>query len=217
MKVMIEALQETRTIFGKIEIETIIKKLEGRKLKQTEKNYLSRAIRPKLKAAEKITNMKLLEKLQEPIKRNDKEIIYNLSHYKYPLITKITRTKIIPIEELIITILTKNQKARFIEAIPILFIKNKINPTKLLDLAAQHGIKNKIGYLLETADKIGKLPKSLKHLLQYIKKNKDKSITSLASGDKEFLQETSPKRIKSWNLLGRFFENDWKKLGRTYL
>ena len=40
-----EAIQK---ILGKVEIETIIKKINGTKLKQVERNYLSRSIRTEI-------------------------------------------------------------------------------------------------------------------------------------------------------------------------
>ena len=57
-------------IFGKVEINTIIKKMEGKKLKQTEKNYLYRSIRPKLMAASMLAESGILKEINaKPVGR----------------------------------------------------------------------------------------------------------------------------------------------------
>ena len=57
-----------RKIFGKVEIGTIIKKMEGKKLKQVERNYLYRSIRPKLIAASILHQGKIFVQLCKVIK-----------------------------------------------------------------------------------------------------------------------------------------------------
>jgi len=204
-------------IFGSVEIQTIIKKIEGKPLKQTERNYLSRSIRPKLRAAALVTQENILSEVNAKEKKDPWLIEYNLTQYHYSLITlKKTRAKKLTIEELIIEILTNYPFARFIEAIPFLFLKNNIESWKLLELAASAKIKNKIGYLLETAFLIKPIP-YLQPLLTYLKKNKDEKISLLVDGDYEFLLKTSPERIKKWKLLGRFFDEDFKKLAKVYV
>ena len=189
--------------------------MNGEKLKQTERNYLSRSIRPKLIAANIICQERLLEKINRDNREDDSIIEYNLSSYGYDMVSvHKQKAKKIPIEELIARILIKHPKARFIEAIPIIMIKNNIDKYKLLEIATRYGIKNKIGYLLESASIIKPLHKDL---LEYLRKNKDEEISYLVEGDYDFLLKTSPKRIKSWNLLGRFFDEDFKKLAGVYL
>ncbi|MBI2575625.1 hypothetical protein HYV84_00275 [Candidatus Woesearchaeota archaeon] len=186
------------TLFGKVELATIEKKLKGTKLKQTEKNYLSRSIRPKLRAAQLAIGLNLLSRISNRKKENTILIENNLDFYGYPLIG-----------------IRKRPIKRFIEAIPILITKNPIDPFKLLEIAAKHGIKNQIGYLLETAFTIKPVPK-LKPLLKYLEDSKEQRIQQLVEGDAEFLKKTSPSRIKRWNLLGRFFDEDFKALAEAY-
>lgn len=152
----------------------------------------------------------------EPI--NKKKIIYSLSYYGYDLISyeKIERYDIIPIEDLIIEILIRYPEARFIEAIPTLIIKNKINPFELYRKACDFGLINKIGFLLETAFIIAKKIKKdmgyLSGLLRELKKRKEKTIQYLSAfRDKEFLEKTTPRLMKEWNLRGRFTINDFFK------
>jgi len=57
----------------------------------------------------------------------------------------------------------------------------------------------------------------LKDLLSYLSENKDLEIAFLAEGDYDFLMKTSPKRIRKWRLLGRFFDEDFIENARLYL
>lgn len=206
-----------RTIFGRREIETIQKKITGRKLKQTEKNYLSHSIRKKALLAYQLAQTSLLQDLQKRAE-SDTHIGYNINLYGYAMfVLRRKAEKKMRIEELIIEILIKFPKARYIETIPILLLKNKFNSWKLLDLASRHGCRNKIGYLLETAALLKGLKGEQKRLLRYLEQNKDREETYLVDGEKEFLEKTSPRRIKRWNLLGRFFDEDFKKLAEVYL
>ena len=95
-------------------------------------------------------------------------------------------------------------------------MKNKINKFRLLELASNFGIKNKIGYLLETVLMIKKIH-SLEDILDYLKDTKDKEESFLVEGDYEFLKRSSPERVKRWNLLGRFFDEDFIKIAKVYL
>ena len=206
-----------RKIFGKVEIGTIIKKMEGKKLKQVERNYLYRSIRPKLIAASILHQGKVLQSINKDTREDNSIIEYNLSIYGYDLIhLRKQKSKKLDIEELIAKILIKYPHARFIEAIPLLFIKNKINKFKLLELASNYGIKNKIGYLLETAFILKPIP-YLKDLMDYLRNNKDPEISFLHGDDYDYLKRTSPLRIRRWNLLGRFFDEDFLKLKEAYL
>ena len=207
-----------RKILGKVEIQTILKKMNGKKLKQTERNYLYRSIRPKLIAAELLASGGILK----VINRNNAEDIslieYNLALYGYPLLApkKSKRVKKIDLEQLIAEILVKHNHARYIEALPIVMIKNKIDPFKLLEIAALYGIKNKIGYLLETAMLLRLMP-YLETILGYLEQTKENENSFLVDGNYEFLKQTSPARIKKWHLLGRFFDEDFQRLAKVYL
>ena len=204
-------------IFGKVEIATIIRKLEGKKLKQTEKNYLYRSIRPKLIAASLLEESGILKEINKSKKDDVDMIEYNLALYGYLMFwLKKIKSEKIGIEELIAKILVKHPNARYIEAIPIIIIKNKVDKFKILEIAIRHGLKNKIGYLIETAMMLKPLA-YLNDILSYLEKNKDEEELFLVEGDYDFLSRTSPKRVKKWNLLGRFFDEDFIKNARMYL
>ncbi len=213
-------------VLGKVEIATILKRMRGEKLKQTEKNYLSRSVRPKLIAAKILGEEKILEKIQRPDRSIDNKIIYNLSKYGYELINpkKIKKQRAIPIERLIAIIITKSPKPRWIGAIPTLLIKNKISKFKLVEIACRYNIYNELGYLVEIATiliKHFKIKQDLNDILDYLKNNKNKEVRYLGevkdSIYMQFLIKTSPNRIKKWNLLGRFFDEEFIKNAEAYL
>ena len=219
--------EEINRIMGKVEIETIIKKINGITLKQVERNYLSRSIRPKLIGSALLTQQNILGYIQKSNKIKRSQIIFNLNRYGYELISSYSgfKSKNLKLEILISYIISEFPESRFIEGIPILLLKNKINPYLLLEIAANKDIKNQVGYLLETSFIIAKKFKTsknisyLKELLQYLEKNKgEERILGKETDDlyKKFLIETSPKRIKKWRLLGRYFDEYFIKTAEAY-
>lgn len=169
----------------------------------------------------KISLIEHLKIKMQPI--NKKRIIYNLSYYNYDLISyeKIKKYNIMPIENLIIEILTRYPEARFIEAIPFLIIKNKIDFFELYRKAYEFKLINKIGFLLKNAFIIAKKKginiDYLKNLLKELKDKKEKQIQYLSSfqEDKEFLEKTTTPLMKEWNLRGRFSTEDFLKEAYT--
>lgn len=152
----------------------------------------------------------------EKIDRNT--ILYNLSCYGYDLITteRIGKKKILVLEDLFIQILIRYPEARFIEAIPTLMLKNTINKFELYRKACDYGLVNKMGFLTDMACRIsrqsGKRKKDLEELLSAFKQKKDASIQYFSTlKDKSFLERTSPKIMKDWNLRGRFSFEDFYK------
>lgn len=163
------------------------------------------------------------DKKLEPITRNETElrpigrdaILYNLSHYGYDLILlkKTRKHRILPIEELMIQILIRFPEARFIEAIPALILKNKIDKFELYRQAYDYGLTNKIGFLLEIAILIAKRKginlAYLDGLLRQLKLKKQK-ITQCFSmlQDRKFLEKNTPEEMKRWSLIGLFSIKD---------
>ena len=84
-------------IFGKVEVNTIIRKMEGKKLKQTEKNYLYRSIRPKLIAAEMLSQAGVLKEINRDKHEDTSLIDYNLAVYGYKLILPVKPKALLPI------------------------------------------------------------------------------------------------------------------------
>ncbi len=213
-------------IFGKVEIETIIKRIKGKGLKQTERNYLSRSIRPKLIAARLLTEENILEKIRRPDRLLNNKILYNLSKYGYDMISskEIKKQKTISLEELIAAIITKFPKPRYVEGIPVLILKNRTDKFKLAEIAYRYNIHNELGYLIETAKIIAKnrmIKIDLDDILAYLDNNKRKKIKYLGEEKDwlymDFLSKTTPKRVRRWNLLGRFFDTDMIKTAEAYL
>ena len=100
LKELLKNNRNARKIFGKKEIDIILKQLDGITLTQSEKNRLSRDIRPKLKFVKEISkfedefelkkdanNLKVIDKavqliLQDELKDNIKAILLFGSHAK---------------------------------------------------------------------------------------------------------------------------------------
>ena len=215
-------------LFGKREMETLQKKQEGKPLTQTERNYLSASIRPKLRAIQALAPLHLLPDInrrKEHFSRQD--IIFNLGEYGYELIaiSSLGKKKKISLEELIMQVLRNFPESRFIEAIPILLLKNPIDPFKLLELATLWHLKNQLGFLLETALSLQKRSdvrsNKLSDLLYYLQKTKEPERHLLGEDFgkeyREFLARASSPRMQVWHLLGRFFDEDFKTGARVYL
>ena len=67
-----------------------------------------------------------------------------------------------------------------------------------------------------------KIETNLDRILEYLEKNKEKKIKYFGWEERDeeytaFLVRTSPKRIKKWNLLGRYFEETFIKNAEMYL
>lgn len=73
LKKFLKSDRNARRIFGKKEIEIILKQLDGLKLTQSEKNRLSRDIKPKLEFIRKINNFEDEFKLKK--NQNNKRLI----------------------------------------------------------------------------------------------------------------------------------------------
>lgn len=208
--IIIVMLSELRPLFGKVECDTLAKRIRGSPLTQTERNYMYRSIRPKLYAAQHASRLKLLQKSFV----HTINIPANLHHYGYSMFG-VSKGRIIPLEELIIHILAFDKKARHIEALPIVLCKNTVDSFRLLELATLHSCKNTLGYIIEVALMLSS-KSQLKNLHTYLWKHKDIGIFTLGIGKDSFLDATSPSRVKKWNLRGRFFDQDFKKLGELY-
>ncbi len=73
IKNFLKSSKNARKVFGKKELEIIFKQLDGIQLKQSEKNRLSRDIKPKLEFIKEINNFKDEFKLEK--NQNNKKII----------------------------------------------------------------------------------------------------------------------------------------------
>lgn len=195
------------------------KKLPKKMMYQTYKAAISHLLKENEIVIEGNKKISCINKKPVEIKHISRNaIIYNLSYYGYDLISikKIRKSRPIPMEDLIIEILTRHPEARFIEAIPTLMIKKKIDKFELYRKACDYGLINKIGFLLNISFIIAKRLKKdivyLKELLNKLKAKKEKKIQYFSTiKDKKFLDRTTPKIMESWNLRGRFFVEDFYK------
>ena len=177
--------------------------------------YLSGNNEIALRDDKKIEWRNVTKKLElSTIKRET--IVFNLSHYGYDLIT-LTRPKkqeILPLEELILQILIRFPETRFIEAIPILMIKNKLDQFELYRAAYDNDLINKLGFLLEASFKIAKNKNQnisyLRELFQNLILKKNPTIQRFSnSKDVAYLKKNTPLEMKKWNLIGLFSFHDF--------
>lgn len=147
-------------------------------------------------------------------------ILYNLSCYGYDLITteKTGKKKFLALEDLLVQILIRYPEARFIEAIPTLMIKNELNKFELYRKTCDYGLINKMGFLTDIACRIsrkaGRRKKDLEELFNAFSQKKDASIQYFSAlKSKGFLEGTTSKIMRSWNLRGRFSFGDFYKEG----
>lgn len=157
--------------------------------------------------------------LQTPLKLRKigrEDIISSLSHYGYDIISlkNIRKQNILSLNDLIIDILIRYPEARFIEAIPTLMIKNRIDYFELYRKAYDYRLVNIIGFLIEISFILaGKRDISyLKPLLDELKKQKEDKIYYLGDIRKrDFLEKRTPNIMKKWNLRGIFSVDDFRK------
>jgi hypothetical protein len=147
---------------------------------------------------------------------NREDIISSLSHYGYDIISlkKIRKQKAISLNDLIIDILIRHPEARFIEAIPTLMIKNKIDYFELYRKAYDYGLVNALGFLIEVSFILaGKKDIGyLKPLLAELKKQRDDRIHYVGDiREKDFLEKRTPDIMRKWNLRGMFSIDDFRK------
>lgn len=157
--------------------------------------------------------------LQTPLesrKTRRDDIISGLSHYGYDIISlkKIKKHDILPLNDLIMDILMRYPEARFIEAIPTLMIKNRIDYFELYRKAYDYGLVNIIGFLIEISFILaGKRDISyLKPLLTELKKQKEDRIFYLGGiKERDFMEKRTPDIMRKWNLRGMFSVDDFRK------
>lgn len=196
------------------------KKLPKKMMYQTYKTALGHLMKNKsimLNGNGKLSWIKQTE--EKTIMWSRDNILWNLSYYGYDLIAlkKTKKPKIMLIEDLIIAIAIKYPEARFIEGIPFLMLKNKIDIFELYRKSYELCIINKLGFLLEIALMISKKQKiktlNLKQLLQQCQKMKSKKSDSFSTfKNTALMRKNTPKLMKQWNLIGRFqFEDFYKE------
>lgn len=203
---------------GRYSVYQLWKRLPRKMKYQTYKNAILH-LQERNEVAEEGRKLTYIGKKADRFEKIDRNtILYNLSHYGYDLITteRIGKKKILALEDLFIHILIQYPEARFIEAIPTLMVKNRINKFELYRKAYEYALINKIGFLTDVACRIarkaGKRKKELEELLSAFKQKKDASIQYFSTlKDKSFLERTTPKIMKDWNLRGRFSFEDFYK------
>jgi hypothetical protein len=153
---------------------------------------------------------------EEPLHDANREsILASLSQYGYDLVRSgIRRTgSIIPLEDLVIEILIRFPEARFIEAIPLLLVKNRLNTFELYRKAYQTGLINQLGFLTEVAislaRKLDREKPALQSLLDHLRAAMCKRTSALGRTDLQ--AKHTPRGMKRWRLKGHFVLEDFAK------
>ncbi len=167
------------SLFTDRQFGVLIKRLENKKLSQTEKNYLSNAIKDKIKAVvllshinlknlyeHKETKKELLDLIISCYKKSDMELIgYKLS-----------KEKVIPPTEIIKKIFENYQEidTRIADLLPVYILNNrdKIDLFEIHQFAIDNGIINFVGYIFDIVQNYSP-SREFKEFIKSLEKNKD--------------------------------------------
>lgn len=146
------------SLFTETQFGVLAKRVGGRRLSQTERNYLSKAIKSKLKAAASIKHLGLDRVYGH--EENKKEIFDNIiSSYKKSGIDligyKSSKGRNIPPTKVVELIIDDYQEIdeRIADLLPIYLFKNKerIDLFEIYSFAIEKGITNFTGYIFDIA------------------------------------------------------------------
>lgn len=127
-------------------------------------------------ALEKGLQIRIEETETNPAKISEQDLVYNLARFGYREIgLEIKQGKDICIEYIITAILLRN-KARRIEAIPIILAKNKSNYNLLIFLSQKYEVAGRLLGLLKILNKIKKPAKEVREAIEMLQIRKIKEI-----------------------------------------
>lgn len=143
-------------LFTEKQFEVLIKRIGGRRLSQTEKNYLSKAIKSKLKAAASIKHLGLDRVYEHEKKKAFGDIISSYKESGIDLIGyKPSKGRALSPTKIAEMILDDYQEIdeRIADLLPIYLSKNKdkIDLFEIYSFVIERGIINFTGYIFEIA------------------------------------------------------------------
>ena len=146
------------SLFTEKQFEVLVKRVEGRRLSQTERNYLSKAIKSKLKAAASIKHIgldrvyehegnkkEISESIISGYRKSGIDLIgYKPSKGRNPLPTRVVEMIIDDYQEI---------DERIADLLPVYISKNKekIDLFEIYSFAIEKGVINFTGYVFEIA------------------------------------------------------------------
>mgnify|MGYP001560737334 CR=1 FL=1 len=209
-------------IFTSKQFNVLIKRLENKKLSQTERNYLSNSIKSKLKA---ILEIKHLNFFQIYFRKNKKKIL-NSVVYSY-LKSGINlfgyeniKGKAISATEAVKSVLNNYQEldARIVDLLPVYVLKNKgkINLFEIYDFAVENSLVNFTGYVFGIVQKHSYC-KEFKNFLAALENRKDGFY--IARDERylkiiDFIEQDDISR--KWNIITLNKEKDYGKYFELY-
>ena len=209
--------QVVPTLFTERQFQVLIKHLKNQQLTQTEKNYLSNAIRHKLEAIKALKGLDLSEK--ERFTTIKKRIV---ASYKRAGITfhGAKTSKPYSATTTVKKVLANYEKleARFINALPV-FIAKELRNLNLLDIytfSREKGITNFTGYIFSIANHFVKNPSITKFLRQW---QEEKDLFIIARNPdlrkaKDII--TSDEFSQQWNILTLNTIDSYRKYFELY-
>lgn len=168
------------SLFTDKQFDVLIKRIEEKQLSQTEKNYLSRAIKSKLRAAAAIKHIGIddIYRHEENKKRAFDDIISSYKKSGIDLIGyKPSKGRNIPPTKIVEMIIDDYQEIdeRTADLLPVYLSKNKekIDLFEIYSFAIERGIINFTGYIFEIAHSLSH-HEGFKKLIDSLDKIKDK-------------------------------------------
>lgn len=157
----------------------------------------------------------------------EERIESNLRSYGFPMFTlrEGVKSSRIQIENLIISILAKNDRARFVYSIPVLIAKNSVNYAVLLEKAISAGIQNVLGWIIEETINsfeslgINKDLDKLRSLIKKIPKDTSDHYVSLdqaLESDRLYGLERRSDIAAKWNVITGHNTADFTRILRAY-
>jgi hypothetical protein len=215
----LEELKDTLvpSLFTARQLNVLIKRLKQKKLTQPEKNYLSNAIKAKIKAinAIKHININELYSKRRNINKINKIILVSYQKSGLELIgSKKQKRKSLSATDVVKSVISnyENLDSRLLSLLPVYITKNitKINLYEIFHFAIENNLTNIVGYLLDIVYNFYK-NSEIKRFLDSLKNKKNNTNTYLDARYKNaehlIIQDKISRR---WNIYTLNTINDYR-------
>ncbi|HIH42231.1 TPA: hypothetical protein HA246_01165 [Candidatus Woesearchaeota archaeon] len=209
-------------IFSDRQFNVLIKKLNSERLTQVERNYLSNAIKAKIKAIELVKHTNVKEIYAR--RKDEFKIETVIACYKKAGIDlvgyKTIKAKAITPREAVTKIIYNHLQieARIVDLLPVFILKNldKINLFEVYDFAVENSLANFTGYVFNIAYAYSG-NENIKRLLAALDKRKD-NLPVFRDERYETMQELIKQDdvCRRWNIYTLNSTEDYKKYIELY-
>ena len=206
-------------LFTEIQYRVLLKQLQRQKLTQTEKNYLSKAIKAKLIAAAQIKHINIFRQ-QRRKKGIQAAIVASYLKSGIGLFGYHRKTRAMPPVAAVKAVLENIDQldARIADLLPVYIFKNqdKINLFEIYSYAVENSLTNLTGYLFEIVQK-HQFSRELKEFLSCLEKQKE-NMPVLR--DQRYLQIAGSIKqdflSRKWNIITLNTLEDYKRYFAEY-